>query len=179
MAWGGVPQAKREKIFLLWQAQETGMRRPRRGKCLGKYQVLYVNSMPFLRKSIFFSIRCNENVSSSPNHSKLRGGHELVKWHVGGDWQWKFGGEHGVWAEGKKAHVKHHWKEASQEKVMRQHSTEPVRAASKCCALVHKKKKKRIQQTNKQKIANVQRATDEKPFLFELDWHSWNSVTSY
>ena len=53
---------------------------------------------------------------------------------------------------------------------MRQHSTEPVRAASKCCALVHKKKKKkRIQQTNKQKIANVQRATDEKPFLFELD----------
>ena len=32
-----------------------------------------------------------------------------------------------------------------------------------------RKKKKSIQQTNKQKIANVQRATDEKPFLFELD----------
>lgn len=50
----------------------------------------------------------------------------------------------------KKEHVKHHWKEVSQEKLMRQHSTGRVRAASKmlwiCSTL---KKKSPIEQTSK------------------------------
>lgn len=50
---------------------------------------------------------------------------------------------------GKKAHVKHHWKEVSQEKVMRQHSTGPVRAASKVLCLSSLKKKESYKQISK------------------------------
>lgn len=56
----------------------------------------------FLRTSIFFSITCNENASGSLNCSEIGGTYKRVKLCVGGDWQWKFGGEHNVGAEGKK-----------------------------------------------------------------------------
>lgn len=50
----------------------------------------------------FFSLTCNENVSGSLNCSEIWGAHKRVKLCVGGDWQWKFGDEHNVGAEGKK-----------------------------------------------------------------------------
>lgn len=147
LGWG-VPQAKREQIFLLWQVQETGTRRPRRGKRPRKHWVLYVNSMPLLRKSVFFSIRCNEHVSSSSSRSKIRGVQARVKWHVGGAWQWKFGGEHTVWAEGKK----HMWnipeRKCHRKKLWGSILQSQPEPQQKCCALVHDKKKKNP--TNKQ-----------------------------
>lgn len=47
-----------------------------------------------------------------------------------------------------------------------------------CCAFVQRLRKKSYE-ANKWKISNAQRATGEKPWLLELNSHSWNSVPSH
>lgn len=46
--------------------------------------------------SFFFLHNVYETVIGRSNYSEVRGVHAWVKLCVGGDWQWKLGGEHGV-----------------------------------------------------------------------------------
>lgn len=106
----GVPQAKREHIFILIVAsainrnEETSQKKMF-SKILSPVCELYVLLFEDVH---FFSITCNENASGSLNCSEIGGTYKRVKLCVGGDWQWKFGGRSERGGRREKAHVKRH-----------------------------------------------------------------------